>query len=188
MSVCLSQVTRRIRHPTEWLIAFSDLRQRLWKVAKTWQTREMVSMSGDRQRSASTSVVQQEVNANKDSPSASTSSTTAAAATNNSIKDKKMASNSSAVPTSHATSNSSAHTAAAAAASASGSNGIVPVSGPVNSSTTAARRAPANAANPAEQGQLHNEESPNHIVYRKVYRATGLYTPIIPTAPYMPHI
>lgn len=149
-------------------------------------------MSGDRQRSASTSVVQQEVNANKDSPSASTSSTTAAAAaaTNNSIKDKKMASNSSAVPTSHATSNSSAPTAAAAAAaaSASGSNGIVPVSGPVNSSTTAARRAPANAANPAEQGQLHNEESPNHIVYRKVYRATGLYTPIIPTAPYMPHI
>jgi hypothetical protein len=150
----------------------------------------MVSMSGDRQRSASTSVVQQEVNANKDSPSASTSSTTAAAATNNSIKDKKMASNSSAVPTSHATSNSSAPTAAAAAsASACGSNGIVPVSGPVNSSTTAARRAPANAANPAEQGQLHNEESPNHIVYRKVYRATGLYTPIIPTAPYMmPHI
>jgi hypothetical protein len=153
----------------------------------------MVSMSGDRQRSASTSVVQQEVNANKDSPSASTSSTTAAAAaTNNSIKDKKMASNSSAVPTSHATSNSSAPTAAAAAAaaaSACGSNGSVPVSGPVNSSTTAARRAPANAANPAEQGQLHNEESPNHIVYRKVYRATGLYTPIIPTAPYMmPHI
>ncbi|XP_046452912.1 regulator of G-protein signaling 7-like isoform X1 [Daphnia pulex] len=135
----------------------------------------MVSMSGDRQRSASTSVVQQEVNANKDSPSASTSSTTAAAAaaaTNNSIKDKKMASNSSAAPTSHATSNSSAPTAAAAAAaaaaSACGSNGIVPVSGPVNSSTTAARRAPANAANPAEQGQLHNEESPNHIVYRKM--------------------
>ena len=114
----------------------------------------MVSMSGDRQRSASTSVVQ-EVNANKDSPSASTSSTTAAAAANNSIKDKKMASNSSAAPTSHVTSNSSA--------AACGSNGIV--SGPVNSST---RRPTSNAANPAEQAQLHNEESPNHIVYRKV--------------------
>ncbi|EFX69760.1 hypothetical protein DAPPUDRAFT_113348 [Daphnia pulex] len=133
----------------------------------------MVSMSGDRQRSASTSVVQQEVNANKDSPSASTSSTTAAAATNNSIKDKKMASNLSAAPTSHATSNSSAPTAAAA--SACGSNGIVPVSGPVNSSTTAARRAPTNAANPAEQGQLHNEESPNHIVYRKVQGYRPIY-------------
>lgn len=117
------------------------------------EIREMVSMSGDRQRSASTSVVQ-EVSTSKDSPSASTSTV---AGTSNCSKDKKMSGTSSGPTMGHVLPNS--------LATVCGSNGMAPAPSAVNSLT---RRATANAANPSEQGQLHNEESPNHIVYRKV--------------------
>ncbi|XP_057380468.1 regulator of G-protein signaling 7-like isoform X1 [Daphnia carinata] len=113
----------------------------------------MVSMSGDRQRSASSSVVQ-EVSTNKDSPSASTSTVAGAS---NCSKDKKMSGTSGGPTTGHVLPNS--------LVTVCGSNGMAPALSAVNSLT---RRATSNATNPSEQGQLHNEESPNHIVYRKM--------------------
>ncbi len=141
----------------------------------------MVSMSGDRQRSASSSVAQEVVNvgnsssnnsSGKDSTAAASVSSLTAAASGGGVsatanKDKKVT-----------TSGAGATTATGMTSSTSsitGNNGFM-----ASTTTTTvghSRRGITTTANPAtsgvssstgEQSQLHNEESPNHIVYRKV--------------------
>lgn len=141
----------------------------------------MVSMSGDRQRSASSSVAQEVVNvgnsssnnsSGKDSTAAASVSSLTAAASGggvaaNANKDKKVT-----------TSGAGATTATGMTSSTSsitGNNGFM-----ASTTTTTvghSRRGITTTANPAtsgvssssgEQSQLHNEESPNHIVYRKM--------------------
>lgn len=154
------------------------------KPKKNWEKkgkteREMVSMSGDRQRSASTSVVQEVNNPshNKDSSSASsttaaTSSAGAAAASASNISSSHLIKDNLKMASAGGSTTANSLASSSPAACGGTSNGVVPVSGvavgstaTVNSSTT---RRPAVTNSSNDQAQLHNEESPNHIVYRKV--------------------
>ena len=121
---------------------------------------EMVSMSGDRQRSASSSVVQEGSNSTtKDSPLPSTSAATALSG----LKDKKMTTNS----ISAAASASNKVGSSSGPPAISGNNGMSSAGGG-SMNIPAPRRGTQNSSNPEQQAQLHYEESPNHIVYRKV--------------------
>lgn len=133
--------------------------------------REMVSMSGDRQRSASSSVVQEVVGSSnsiggggdsKESPAAATSSLTAAAI----VKEKKT--------TTAATTSNNGNNGVMAASAPGTSNSRKGMTSSSSSSGTGPNVGPLSEQQATGQ-QLHNEESPNHIVYRKVRTVKHYY-------------